>query len=89
MAFSPDTYASKSVLASGNWVKVSVESTGIHFIPLADLHYMGFNDLAKVGVYGYGGRRLPDVLDAKSFIDDLPRVQSVMTSAGKIGRAHV
>lgn len=68
MAFSPDTYASKSVLASGNWVKVSVESTGIHFIPLADLHYMGFNDLAKVGVYGYGGRRLPDVLDAKSFV---------------------
>ncbi len=82
MAFSPDTYASKSVLASGNWVKVSVESTGIHFIPLADLRDMGFHDLAKVGVYGYGGRRLPDVLDAKSFIDDLPRVQSVMTSAG-------
>ena len=54
MAFSPDTYASKSVLASGNWVKVSVESTGIHFIPLADLYYSGFNDLAKVGVYGYG-----------------------------------
>lgn len=75
-------YASRSVLASGNWVKVSVESSGIHFISASDLRGMGFADPMTVGVYGYGGLRLPEVLDQSTYIDDLPRVQSLVTSEG-------
>ena len=52
MAFSPDSYADKSVLAEGRWVKVSVKESGIHFISASALRAMGFGDAEKVGVYG-------------------------------------
>ena len=32
LAFATDTYAPSSVLSKGRWVKVSVSTTGIHFI---------------------------------------------------------
>ncbi len=76
-----DTYASSSVLASGRWVKVSVEEDGVYFISTSQLRQWGFTNPDAVNVYGYGGRRLPDVLD-ESYIDDLPQVQCVRTSAG-------
>ncbi len=82
MAFSPDSYAMKSVLAEGRWVKVSVKDDGIHFIPASALKAMGFSDPTQVGVYGYGGRRLPEVLDASGYVDDLPRIQSINDPAG-------
>lgn len=82
MAFPAEVYAARSVLASGDWVKIAVASSGIHFIPAADLRNMGFADPARVGVYGYGGGRLPDVLDRVTFVDDLPRVPSLVTSSG-------
>lgn len=82
MAFSPDRYAAKSVLAEGRWVKVAVKESGIHFISASDLHKMGFADPEEVAIYGYGGRRLPEVLDAATFIDDLPQVQSLVDKTG-------
>lgn len=81
-AFNPDKYAPSSVLSVGRWVKISVPSTGLYAIPAADLRRWGFNDPAKVRVYGYGGNRISDLLTAAEYIDDLPEVQSVVTSRG-------
>lgn len=81
-AFSPDTYAPASVLSSGNWVKVSVKESGMHFLSASALRAMGFNDPTRVRVYGYGASRLPDRLSRDTYIDDLPLVQSVNNASG-------
>lgn len=81
-AFSPEIYADRSVLAEGKWVKISVENTGIHFISLSELKTMGFSNIEDVGIYGYGGGRLPEVLDSRTYTDDLPRIQTYVTHEG-------
>lgn len=83
-AFAPDTYAGQSVLGEGRWVKVSVAETGLHVIPTATLRQWGFSDPARVRVYGYGGRRIDDVMTLQSYIDDLPCVASQLTDAGLV-----
>jgi len=55
-------YADKSVLADGKWVKISVDAEGIYQLTPADLAAMGFHDPARVKLYGYGGRILPEKL---------------------------
>lgn len=55
-----ERYAANSVLASGNWVMVSVSENGIHKITHNELKKMGFQDPAKVRLYGYGGHMLPE-----------------------------
>lgn len=80
--FATDSYAPSSVLASGRWVKVSVSTTGIHFISNASLRSWGFSQPDKVTVHGYGGKRLPDRLSRNSYIDDLPMQQIVRTPQG-------
>lgn len=82
MAFTTSTYASNSVLSQGRWVKISVPKSGLYLITTADLKNWGFNDPSKVRIYGYGAKRLPDVLSISTFIDDLPVVQSETTSRG-------
>ncbi|WP_301747595.1 hypothetical protein, partial [uncultured Duncaniella sp.] len=79
VAFSPDIYTGHSVLSRGRWVKLSVEQTGMHLIPIADIRAWGFDNPGNVRVYGYGGRRIPDRLSLENYIDDLPMVQSEMT----------
>lgn len=81
-AFPVGTYTSSSRLAEGRWVKVAVTTTGMHLITTAELKSMGFDNPAKVGVYGYGGERISDYLSISKYIDDLPRVASVVTSRG-------
>lgn len=71
-AFPADSYAASSRLSTGRWVKVSVTSTGMHYIPAADLQRMGFKNPAAVRVYGYGAQRLPEVLSLATLADDLP-----------------
>lgn len=75
-AFAPETHASSSKLSSGRWIRVSVSVTGMHCIPDATLRSWGFTDPSKVRVYGYGGNRLPDLLELKTYIDDLPQTPS-------------
>lgn len=75
-------WAETSVLADGNWVKVSVKTTGVHLISVSDLRAWGFADPARVKVYGYGGRRISDHLMPENYVDDLPGVQSILTSRG-------
>ena len=82
--FTPDTYASTSVLAGGRWVKISVSETGMYLISNADLRAWGFRDPSAVRVYGYGGRRIPDHFTRASYTDDLPLVQSAVTPRGVV-----
>lgn len=58
-------FKSHSILASGKWVKVEIEETGIYEIPYKDLRDMGFTDPSRVGVWGKGGAALP-----YTFIED-------------------
>lgn len=81
-AFSADSYATSSALAKGEWIKISVKETGMHFIPAATLRSWGFTDPMAVRIHGYGGERINDVLSSAYYIDDLPMVQSVNTSEG-------
>ncbi len=63
-----------SVLASGDWYKFAVSSTGIYKIDAAFLNSIGINtstiDPAMIQVYGNGGGMLPQANSA-SRIDDL------------------
>ena len=77
-------YAEESVLASGSWVKISVDETGLYRIPAATLRQWGFTDASKVRIHGYGGRRIADALNAANYIDDLPAVQSQSCADGSI-----
>lgn len=70
------TYASSSRLASGYWVKVAVAASGMHVLTDAELRSWGFANPAAVKVYGYGAQRLPEALNASSYIDDLPQTPS-------------
>lgn len=79
-----DTYAQQSRLAEGKWVKVSVPATGLYAITDAQLRQWGFQDPAKVRIYGYGGERIADALTVKNYVDDLPMVQAVRTDRGLV-----
>ncbi len=68
-----DRYASGSVLASGKWVKIRVDDRGIYKLTYADLRKMGFDDPAKVAVYGYGGNLLSEDF-ATEYTDDVPMI---------------
>lgn len=83
-AFTTDTYTGTSALSRGRWVKLSVSQTGLHMIPLADIRAWGFDNPSRVRVYGYGGKRIPDRLTKDNYIDDLPMVQSELTSRGLV-----
>lgn len=43
-AFPADFYAANSVLATGKWVKIGVEKSGVYMIPTATLRSWGFTD---------------------------------------------
>lgn len=66
-------YASESVLNSGKWMKIQVAEDGIYKLTAADLKKMGFSNLDKVAVYGYGGWPLDEDFST-TYIDDVPEV---------------
>lgn len=68
-----EKYAENSVLASGKWVKIRVNESGVYQIANSELTKMGFSDPSKVKLYGYGGRLLYEDL-RKPKIDDLQEV---------------
>lgn len=80
-AFDPAIYAKSSVLASGKWAKIRVATTGMQFISNSQLSTLGFKDPAKVNVYGFGGRMIPELLTA-DMPDDLPQLPVVRTAKG-------
>lgn len=86
-ALPADFYAASSRLSSGKWAKVEVTESGIQLISAATLRNLGFADPAKVNVFGYGGRMIPERLDT-DLIDDLPLVPSISTPQGIIFFGH-
>lgn len=81
-AFSADTYASESALASGRWVKISVAESGIHFISASQLRQWGFSDPTRVTIHGYGAIRVPEQMTLATFRDDLAEVPVHRSSTG-------
>jgi len=72
------TYAEKSLLGSGKWVKIRIASSGIYKLTYQDLTNMGFSNPAKVRVYGFGGALMTEAFkypkrDSKTN-GDLPEV---------------
>ncbi len=60
------SYASNSVLASGNWIKVKVTESGIYKITYSELSQMGFDvsvNPKNIAVFGNGGGLLPEQND--------------------------
>ncbi|RKD87750.1 type IX secretion system sortase PorU [Mangrovibacterium diazotrophicum] len=55
---SVDDWASTSVLANGNWVKIQAEDRGIYKISFSQLQNWGFSDPEAVCLYGNGGYML-------------------------------
>jgi hypothetical protein len=57
-------YADNSVLASGDWYKISVTETGIYKLTYEALTQMGMDftgvTSGRIGVYGNGGKMLPE-----------------------------
>ena len=68
-----ERYAQASMLAEGRWVRISVKENGIHKITDAELKNMGFQNPAKVRLFGYGGHILPET-GIENLPDDLQEV---------------
>ena len=87
-AKSADEYVASSVLADGNWARVEIASTGMHFISDESLKNLGFSDPSKVNVFGYGGEVIPESLNSP---DDLPLVASKRVGGGIVffGRGSI
>lgn len=83
-ALTVETYAERSVLADGRWVRIGVERSGAVMLTTEALRRMGFSSAENVRIYGYGGARIPDLLDASTFVDDLPQTPSVATPRGVV-----
>ena len=73
-------YALNSKLASGKWVKIAVEESGIYQITADDIRSWGLgNDLSQIHVFGYGGAPLSETMNADNYADDLPQMPIVRT----------
>ena len=74
---SSSRYAEHSKLASGKWVKIHVDDEGIYQLTPSLIESMGFSNLSKIHVYGYGGRNLPEQMNytgVNAQYDDLTEV---------------
>ncbi|MCR4922245.1 MAG: type IX secretion system sortase PorU [Bacteroidaceae bacterium] len=69
-----ERYAQHSALAAGRWVKIGVTTDGMYQLTRQALRKMGFTKPEKVKLYGYGGHRQSEVIDADTDYDDLEEV---------------
>lgn len=74
-------YASSSRLASGRWMKVKVERSGMQFVSNSVLSSMGFKDPSKVNAYGFGGGLISENL-SDYHPDDLPLLPTLHVAGG-------
>jgi hypothetical protein len=75
-------YAKESVLSSGNWYQMKVDSSGVYKLTYDEIKKY-ISDPSKVKIYGYGGWILDEDF-RKPYIDDLPEV-SVYINKGSDG----
>lgn len=80
-------WASKSVLSSGRWVKLSLTDDGIYHITNAQLLSWGFSP-QNVKLYGYGGHLQPERIDADTDWDDLEPVSLLQVPDGYLFHAN-
>lgn len=80
-----EAYATASVLASGEWYRVSVVENGIYQLTYNDLMAMGISvdglNSSDIRVHGYGGGMLPERV-GNPRNDDLPEVSVMMVDGG-------
>lgn len=68
-------YAENSILAEGNWVKISTTDAGIYQITEDSLRAWGFTDPSKIKLFGYGGTVIDELFaNSDNYIDDLPQI---------------
>lgn len=72
--FSVQSQNVNSVLAKGNWYKISVDSSGVYKLDKSFLEDLGINltniDPKKIAIYGNGGSLLPELISVFRY-DDL------------------
>lgn len=71
-AVTADFYPASSRMAEGKWVKVEVAQSGVYSISYDELRAMGFANPETVGVFGNGGRQLPDNFTTSSGTPVIP-----------------
>lgn len=78
------TFAASSKLATGTWLKVSLDGTddGIYQISYDQLSKMGFKNPEQVGIYGFGGYPLHESVNEIK-VDDLPEVATYRDAANR------
>ncbi|WP_372754086.1 type IX secretion system sortase PorU [Labilibaculum sp.] len=64
------SYLTNSVLSSGEWLKIAVDTTAVHKITYTQLNEMGINKPENIRVYGSGGGMLSK-MNSDTSIDDL------------------
>lgn len=74
-AFCVIKFKEESLLSEGKWVKIRVAETGVCKLTSSDLKEMGFSDLSKVKVYGYGGNVISSSFNLMP-ADDLSQVST-------------
>ena len=69
-------YASHSVLAEGQWVKIQVPQDGVYQLTDDLIRQAGFTNMSRVKIYGYGGHLQNEKLVAEELMstDDLSEV---------------
>ena len=72
--FAQNRAGESSPLATGRWVKISVDKSGLYTLSYDKLRQMGFSNPEAVGVYGRGGRLLSEDLQKASSVAGLPQV---------------
>lgn len=78
---STGTWTAHSLLASGNWFRISVEKSGIHKLTYEQLSAMGIQNPAMVRIYGEGARLLPEKF-SEGYTDDLHPLPFYMFKGG-------
>ena len=63
-----------SVMASGDWYRITADRDGIYRITYSELVSLGITDPANVRIYGSGGAMLPETTDKKygSDLQEIP-----------------
>ena len=67
---STGSWTEHSLLASGNWFRVSVEKSGIHKLSYEQLSALGLQNPSTVRVFGRGAELLPEKF-SEGYTDDL------------------
>ncbi len=65
-----DNFAENSILKSGTWYKIRVESTGVYKLTYDDIKELGFETPENIRVYGQSGEQL-SYTNSSDFEDDL------------------